>query len=162
MNGSSPVDYSVLEQPLGSARPVRIAIIGAGASGINMIRALRLGLKNYEVVVYEKNEEVGGTWFENRYPGCRCDVPSHNYQFSWRPNKEWSNFFAPAEEIYEYLNRVCDEEDMRGSIKTMHQIVKAAWDEAKGVWGLEVQDLRTGQVVADEAHFLLNGGGILK
>src|SRR5690349_19490321 len=78
--------YQVLKQPLGTTHHVRIVTMGAGMSGINMIRTLRLHLTDYEHVVYEKNPQIGGTWFENRYPGCKCDVPSHNYQFSWRPN----------------------------------------------------------------------------
>lgn len=83
-NGTSNAKsvYEVTEQPLGTTRHIRLVTIGAGASGINLIRTLRLHLTDYEHVVYEKNAKVGGTWFENRYPGCRCDIPSHNYQFS--------------------------------------------------------------------------------
>lgn len=154
--------YKINEQPLGSGRHVRIVGIGAGASGINMIRTLRLNLSKYEVVVYEKNDDVGGTWHESRYPGCRCDVPSHSYQFSWRPNHEWSNFFSPAREIGGYLCRVCDEEGMRDSIKTRHRVVAATWNEGKGAWNLRVENLESGEVFDDYANFLLDGSGILK
>ncbi|KAK2073106.1 hypothetical protein P8C59_007412 [Phyllachora maydis] len=139
MDGAQPDVYRVRETPLGTAKHIRIVGIGAGASGLNMIRTLRLDLTNYEVTVYEKNAEVGGTWYENRYPGCRCDVPSHNYQFSWRPKHDWSNFHAPAEEIEEYLCELCDEEGMRDVIKTRHEITE----------------------FDDYAHFLLDGTGIL-
>lgn len=61
--------YTVLEQPLGTTRHLRIITIGAGISGLNMIRALRKTMTDYEHVVYEKNDEIGGTWYENRYPG---------------------------------------------------------------------------------------------
>jgi hypothetical protein len=78
MNGSSRdhlgSKYKILEQPLGSIKPVRIICIGAGASGINMAYQTRQHLKNVELTIYEKNPDVGGTWYENRYPGCRCDV----------------------------------------------------------------------------------------
>jgi cation diffusion facilitator CzcD-associated flavoprotein CzcO len=154
--------YTVREKPLGTARHVRIVGIGAGASGLNMIRTLRLNLNNYDVVVYEKNADVGGTWLENRYPGCRCDVPSHSYQFSWRQKKDWTNFFAPADEIGEYLCRVCDEEGMRDSIKTSHQVVSAQWNEEDGQWQLTIRDLETGDEFSDYANFLVNGTGILK
>jgi cation diffusion facilitator CzcD-associated flavoprotein CzcO len=154
--------YKISEMPLGSGKHIRIVGIGAGASGINMIRTLRLNLTNYEVAVYEKNEDVGGTWFENRYPGCRCDVPSHSYQFSWRPNHEWSNFFSPAKEIGDYLGRVCDEEGMRGTIKTRHRVAAATWNEERGVWELRIQNLETGEEFDDYANFLLDGSGILK
>jgi len=154
--------YSVKEQPLGSTRHIRIVGIGAGASGLNMIRTLRLNLTDYELVVYEKNADVGGTWFENRYPGCRCDIPSHNYQFSWKPKHDWTNFFAPAEEIGEYLRQVCDDEGMRETIKTSHKIVSTRWNERDGIWNLIVRDLETGTEFADYATYLLDGTGILK
>lgn len=158
---SQDASYKIREEPLGTARPIRIVVIGAGASGLNMIRALRLGLTNYELVVYEKNADVGGTWFENRYPGCRCDVPSHNYQFSWRPNKEWSNFFSPAPEIREYLCKLRDEEGMRDLIKTSHRVSSATWNEEMGVWSLTVRNEEKDEDFDDYATFLLDGSGIL-
>lgn len=154
--------YTIREQPLGSTRHLRIVGIGAGVSGLSLIRALRLNLIDYEVVIYEKNTDIGGTWLENRYPGCRCDVPSHSYQFSWRPKKDWSNFFSTAEEISEYLCRVCDEAGMRDSIKTSHEVVSARWDEQGGQWELVVRNLETGDEFSDRATFLVNGTGILK
>ena len=154
--------YSVKELPLGMPRLVRIVGIGAGASGLNMIRTLRQHLvQPYEHVVYEKNAAVGGTWYENRYPGCRCDVPSHNYQFSWKTKLDWSNFCAPAAEIEEYLCQICEEENMGPVIKTSHRVRSARWDEPRGVWELTVQDSE-GQVFDDHAHFLVDAGGILK
>lgn len=154
--------YQILEEPLGSTRHIRIVGIGAGMSGINMIRTLRLHLTNYEHVVYEKNASIGGTWYENRYPGCKCDVPSHNYQFSWRPNPEWSSFFSPAPEIQAYLCRVCDEENMSNVIKTEHQVERAEWDEKKGNWLLKVRNLHDNNVFDDHCDFLLDTCGILK
>lgn len=153
--------YTVREQPLGSARHIRIVGVGAGASGLNLIRTLRLNLDDYEVTIYEKNSDVGGTWLENRYPGCRCDVPSHSYQFSWRQKRDWSNFFSGAEEIGDYLCRVCDEEGMRDSIKTSHQVVSARWSEKDGQWELVIKNLETGEEFGDRATFLVDGTGIL-
>lgn len=131
-------------------------------SGMNMIRTLRLHLTDYEHIVYEKNPVIGGTWYENRYPGCKCDVPSHNYQFSWRPNPEWSSFFSPATEIQDYLCRVCEEENMHGVIKTQHQVEGAQWDEDDGVWRLQIRNLQTDTLFNDYCHFLLDSCGILK
>lgn len=154
--------YTVLEKPLGTAKPVRIVGIGAGASGINLIRTLRQNLTDFEVIVYEKNPDIGGTWFENKYPGCRCDVPSHNYQFSWAPNPEWSNFFSPAEEIHQYLCNVGEKEKLRDAIKTRHRVVGAWWDEDRGLWDLSVQNLETGEEFRDQANFVVDASGILK
>lgn len=125
-----------------------------------MIRTLRKQLANYEIVVYEKNPTVGGTWFENRYPGCKCDIPSHNYQFSWRPNPEWTSFFSPAKEIEEYLCRVCEEEGMGESIRTRHEVVFAQWDEGQGKWRVRVSS--EAEVFEDSAHYLVDARGILK
>ncbi len=152
----------VNEKPLGTTKHVRIVGIGAGASGINMIRTLRKYLTNYDFVIYEKNDKVGGTWFENRYPGCRCDVPSHNYQFSWRPNPRWSNFFSPAEEIEQYLNTIYEKERMQDSIKTRHQVVGAWWDESQGLWDISIVNIETGEEFRDQANFIIDGSGILK
>jgi cation diffusion facilitator CzcD-associated flavoprotein CzcO len=156
--------YKVPETPFGVSRHVRIVTVGAGASGINMIRSLRQTLDNasFEHVVYEKNKDVGGTWYENRYPGCRCDIPSHNYQFTWKRNQEWSNFFSPAEEIGRYLCRICDEENMRPCIKTSHKILGARWSETKGVWDVKVKNLVNGIIFDDQANFLIDACGILK
>jgi hypothetical protein len=67
-------NYIILEQPMGSIKPVRVICIGAGASGINIAYQVSKHLKNVTLMVYEKNLDVGGTWYENRYPGCKCDV----------------------------------------------------------------------------------------
>jgi cation diffusion facilitator CzcD-associated flavoprotein CzcO len=154
--------YTVLEKPLGSTRPIRIVTIGAGASGINMIKALRDSLTDYEHVVYEKNSEVGGTWYENRYPGCTCDIPSHNYQFSWKPNPSWSVFYAPAPEIEKYLCKVCEDENLWTDIKRLHIVEYARWNEVVGAWELKVRDLSKGELFDDYCHFLLDATGILK
>lgn len=164
-DGAPPTSvYSIKEAPLGAPKHLRIVTIGAGASGINLIRTLRntLPAGTFEHVVYEKNKDVGGTWYENRYPGCRCDVPSHDYQFSWRKNPEWSNFFAPAAEINAYLCRICDDEDMRSVIKTAHSVRGARWVEEEGMWHLDVTDLASGTIIEDKAHFLIDATGILK
>ena len=154
--------YVVSDKPLGTANHVRIVGIGAGASGINMVRTLRRHLTNYDFVIYEKNDKVGGTWFENRYPGCRCDVPSHNYQFSWRPNPEWTNFFSRSEEIEQYLTKICEDEHMHDAIKTRHVVCGAWWDEGRGMWDLSIKNLETGEEFRDQANFIIDGSGILK
>jgi cation diffusion facilitator CzcD-associated flavoprotein CzcO len=154
--------YMVKEQPIGTLRPIRIVTIGAGVSGINMIRTLKLNTNNFEHVVYEKNSEIGGTWFENRYPGCACDIPSHNYQFSHTPNPEWSELFSEAPEIQRYLQHVCDKHGLREYIKLSHSVLHAQWDEGSGTWGLKVRDEVTGTVFEDHCNFLLDASGILK
>ena len=82
-----------------------ILIIGAGFAGLCM--AIRLKQAGYhQFVILEKNVDLGGTWRDNKYPGCACDVPSHMYSFSFELNPDWSRMFAPQPEIWEYMRRV--------------------------------------------------------
>lgn len=83
--------YQVPDRRLGDPSDLRIITVGAGAAGLNLAYQLDRHMKNVDHVIYEKNPEVGGTWYENRYPGCACDIPSHNYQFTWEPNPNWKN-----------------------------------------------------------------------
>lgn len=150
------------EYPLGTMRPVKVISIGAGVSGINMARALKRHGTNIEHVVYDKNPEVGGTWFENCYPGCASDDPSHNYQFSHTPNPGWSSLFAPGGEIQKYLLDVCDKYGLKDRIRLSHKIVNARWDEGSAEWALRIENEVTGEVFEDRCHFLLNSGGMFK
>jgi cation diffusion facilitator CzcD-associated flavoprotein CzcO len=154
--------YTIKEEPLGSLRHIRIITIGAGVSGLNMIRSLKLHTTNISHVVYEKNADIGGTWYENRYPGCRCDIPSHNYQFSHTPNPGWSNLFAGAEEIEKYLRHVCEVHGLREFVKVNHSVVAARWEEREAEWVVEVRNEVTRDVFEDRCQFLLDASGILK
>ena len=83
----------------------RTVIVGTGFSGIGMaIKLLREGERDF--VLLERADEIGGTWRDNTYPGCRCDVPSHLYSFSFAPNPNWSSTFSPQPEILDYLRGV--------------------------------------------------------
>ena len=158
--GRSP--YTINEDPLGTARPIRIVTIGAGASGINMAYQLQLHLPTASHRVYEKNDDIGGTWFENRYPGCKCDIPSHNYQFAWAPNPGWTAFYAEADEIRRYLVNCCESHGLRKYIKTRHTVVGAWWSEAQGAWRLKIRDGDGKREFEDECEILIDGSGILK
>jgi predicted O-methyltransferase YrrM len=74
--------YEIQEQLFGTEKPIKIIHIGAGVSGICMAKFLPDMLNNATLVCYDKNNDIGGTWLENRYPGCACDIPSVNYQVS--------------------------------------------------------------------------------
>src|SRR4051795_401491 len=83
---------------------VDVCIVGSGFSGIAMsVRMIEAGMRDF--VVLERGDDVGGTWRDNAYPGCACDVPSHLYSFSFAPNPEWSATFSPQPEIQAYLQR---------------------------------------------------------
>jgi cation diffusion facilitator CzcD-associated flavoprotein CzcO len=111
----------------------RILIIGTGFAGIGM--AVRLRQAGYDdFVVLERADDVGGTWRDNTYPGCRCDVPSHLYSFSFAPNPDWSSTFSPQPEIAEYLHTVTDSYGIRPYIRFGHTVESGEWDDLAGVW----------------------------
>ncbi len=127
-----------------AGRRFDVAIIGAGCSGIGA--AVRLRQAGFgDLVVLEKAGEVGGTWRENTYPGCACDVPSALYSYSFAPNPDWSRAFAGQEEIWRYLRRVADEHGVRPAIRFGAEVLDARWDEDTRVWRLAT---RAGAFVA--------------
>ena len=101
LNDPHPDDIPILEQPYGTPKKLRIAMLGAGASGLNFFKFAEDNLKNVDIICYDKNDDVGGTWYENRYPGCACDIPSVVYQYPWRP-APWSRYYSPSSEIWCY------------------------------------------------------------
>jgi cation diffusion facilitator CzcD-associated flavoprotein CzcO len=107
---------------------VDVAIVGGGFGGIGMaIALLRAGRP--DLVVLERDGDVGGTWHQNTYPGCQCDVPSNLYSLSYAPNAEWSQTFPLQPEIGAYVKRVTDDFGVRPYLRTQTDVRGAAWDE---------------------------------
>ena len=114
----------------------RTVIVGTGFSGIGMaIRLLREGDRDF--VLLERAGEVGGTWRDNTYPGCRCDVPSHLYSFSFAPNPNWSSTFSPQPEILAYLRDVAARFGVLPHVRFETELQLAEWDESQGRWLIE-------------------------
>ncbi|PSR70625.1 hypothetical protein PHLCEN_2v13485 [Hermanssonia centrifuga] len=126
-----------------NARPMKILIIGTGFSGIAAGIRFRQRIPGVEMVIYEKSEAVGGTWFSNRYPGLACDIPSHCYQYTFTNKTDWSSFYAPGPEILAYLNSVVSQYDLDPYIKLRHEMVGAWYDEATGKWRIRVRRPRS-------------------
>lgn len=119
-----------------------VAIIGAGFSGLGMaIRLKQQGKRSF--VVLEKADAVGGTWRENRYPGCACDIQSNLYSFSFASNPNWSRLYPPQQEIWDYLEACADKFGVRGNIRFGARLKRAAWDDAAKFWRVETADGRT-------------------
>lgn len=150
-----------VKQPIHSERRMRIVCIGFGASGLCFAYKLQRSFRNFELTVFEKNAKVSGTWYENRYPGVACDVPAHNYTWSFAPKHDWSRVYAPAQEIYAYFNEFMVEHDLAKYCKTNHRVVGASWNDAKGNWQVQVQDISHERIVDYECDILVNASGIL-
>ncbi|KAF2678557.1 FAD/NAD(P)-binding domain-containing protein [Lentithecium fluviatile CBS 122367] len=153
--------YQIREQPMGTKKKIKIILMGAGASSLNFFKKSEEEMENLEVVCYEKNHDIGGTWLENRYPGCACDIPAVGYQYSWKI-KTWKHYYAYAPEIWQYLKEIERENDFISKyIKLRHQIEHVEWDNTAGLWRLNIRNLGTGKVVEDNAEFFINAGGVL-
>jgi cation diffusion facilitator CzcD-associated flavoprotein CzcO len=114
---------------------VRVAVVGAGFAGIGMAAALlRQGMT--DLVVLERAGSVGGTWRDNTYPGCACDVPSHLYSYSFAPNPEWSHSFSRQPEIRSYLERTAAEQGVLPYVHLRTELEAAHWDDAAQLWRL--------------------------
>lgn len=124
-------------------------IVGAGISGIAAaIRLDQVGYSNYKII--EKASRVGGTWRENTYPGCGCDVPSSLYSYSFAPSAKWSHLFARQPEILNYLEEVSEKFDVNSRIEFNNELLNAEWDEARQLW---VMDTSNGQYLSRTVVF---------
>ncbi|GAA6008727.1 flavin-containing monooxygenase [Rhodotorula paludigena] len=135
--GLTTAPFKLEEHPIGhSGRRRKVAMIGAGFSGI--IAAIRIDqrLKNVDLDLYEKNHSVGGTWFENDYPGLCCDIPAHCYSITFEPNHRWSNFYASGREILQYLKGVAAKYKLDRFLRYGHKLTAARWNEETAQWHL--------------------------
>jgi cation diffusion facilitator CzcD-associated flavoprotein CzcO len=125
-----------------------IAILGAGFAGIAAaIQLEKAGIHSY--TIYERADDVGGTWRDNTYPGAACDVPSHVYSLSFEPNPDWSHAFSSWSEIHAYLRGLVDKWGLRDHLRLRTEIVDARFDEATGTWTLttDAEEKVTARVV---------------
>jgi cation diffusion facilitator CzcD-associated flavoprotein CzcO len=114
---------------------VPVAVIGSGFAGLGMaIRLKQQGVADF--IVLERAGDVGGTWRENTYPGCQCDVPSHLYSLSFARNPDWSRTFSMQPEIEAYLRRVAEDYDVRRHLRFDCDVTSAVWDEDRARWTL--------------------------
>src|ERR1700692_4764288 len=115
----------------------QVVIIGAGMSGL--YAGIQLQQAGIPFVILEKNDAVGGTWYENIYPGCGVDTPNHFYSYAFEPNHDWSHFFAKREALWNYFEKVADKYDLRKHIRLGTEVVDARYDEDSAVWRITAQ-----------------------
>jgi 4-hydroxyacetophenone monooxygenase len=114
-----------------------VVIIGAGMSGL--YAGIQLQQAGIPFVILEKNDAVGGTWYENIYPGCGVDTPNHFYSYAFEPNHDWSHFFAKRDELWNYFEGVADKYDLRKHIRLGTEVREARFDEKDSVWRIMAQ-----------------------
>ena len=123
----------------------RVAILGTGFSGLGM--AIRLKQQgDDDFVLLERADDIGGTWRDNTYPGCRCDVPSHLYSFSFAANPDWSSTFSPQPEILDYLKDCAEGFGVLPHVRFNAEVENARWDDEEQRWEIETS---AGELTAD-------------
>ena len=123
-------------QPSQTLTGLTVGIIGAGVSGI--ASAIELMGRGADVVLFERSDDVGGTWHVNRYPGCGVDTASHLYQFSYEPG-DWAFYYAPQTHLKQYLQQVADLHDVTSRVHFGSEVVAAEYDDGRSAWTVRVR-----------------------
>ena len=110
-----------------------VLVVGTGFSGMGAAMKLRDSGRE-DFIVLEKAHDVGGTWRDNTYPGCECDIPSHMYSFSYELKPDWSKSFSGQEEIWAYMRKVADEQGIRKYVRFGVEVTGATWDDDRKRW----------------------------
>jgi 4-hydroxyacetophenone monooxygenase len=116
---------------------LKVLVIGAGMTGL--AAAYELERAGYEHIVIEKNPEVGGTWYENRYPGVGVDTPSHFYSFSFEITPEWQHYHPKGVDMQKYLVHVADKYELRRNIRFNTEVVSLRYDDDVAMWDVTVR-----------------------
>ena len=135
---------------------VDVAVVGAGFAGLYLLHRLRGA--GFTTVGLDSADDVGGTWYWNRYPGARCDIQTTDYSYTFDPELEsawkWSEKYATQPEILRYLGFVADRYDLRRDIRFGTQVATATWDEAAHRWLLTTSN---GAPVSCRTYIMASG-----
>ncbi len=148
---SHPVPAAVREQ-------FHVLVIGAGMSGL--LQALRLKEAGIPFTVVEKNDSVGGTWYENNYPGCRVDIANHFYSYSFEPYA-WSEYFSRRDELLAYFRGFVKRHGLEPHIRYNTEVTAARYDEAQALWNVELRSNSGGAASRLRANAIVSAVGQL-
>ncbi len=135
-----------------------VVVIGAGMAGIHA--GIRLTQAGLPFTIVEKNAGPGGTWWENRYPGARVDVASHQYCYAFEPSDHWSEYYCQHPELRHYFTRVLDQYGLRPHCRFETEVTGAEWSEAAGRWHVATR-AGNGETDVLEARFVISAVGSL-
>ncbi|KAI4678500.1 uncharacterized protein J4E84_008756 [Alternaria hordeiaustralica] len=149
----SPTQY------IDHVRSLRVTVIGAGLAGINAGILLPAKVPGIDLTIFEKNDDVSGTWLENVYPGVRCDIPSHVYQATYLPNTQWSEIFARGAEIRDYWQAQAKKHNVYKYVRLRHRVDAAEWDDAHSKWRVTVRNLKDDTTSTETFDFVITAIG---
>jgi 4-hydroxyacetophenone monooxygenase len=135
-----------------------VLVIGAGYSGLAM--AIKLKEAGIPFTVIEKNDDVGGTWYENSYPGVAVDTPNHFYSYSFRTSSDWDHYFAQGPEIIKYIRTVYAESGVKEHIRFEEEVVSAVWDAETASYSVTLRR-NDGSEYVMQANAVVSGSGLL-
>lgn len=141
-----------------AARKMRVLVIGAGMSGL--LTGIRLSQAGVPFEIIEKNPDVGGTWLENTYPGCRVDSSNHMYSYSFEPNHAWPQHFSTQPVLLDYFRRVADRYGLRKAIRFETTVLEMTWDEGRALWSVRLRG-KDGREEVVEANAVVTAVGQL-
>ncbi len=150
-------EVSLAHTALEARRTLPVLVIGAGMSGI--LAGIRLREQGIPFMIVEKNPGVGGTWHENTYPGCRVDVGSQFYCYSFEPNHEWSEYFPRHDELRRYFEHCVRKYELGPHIRLDTEVIAARYDENDALWRVTVRSAGAEHTL--EARVLISGVGQL-
>ncbi|KAF9875446.1 hypothetical protein CkaCkLH20_07266 [Colletotrichum karsti] len=139
----------------------QFACVGTGFSGIGLGATLRRWYNIGDIRFFERNDDLGGTWLVNQYPGCACDIPSALYSFSFESNPDWSRVMPPHDELWRYLDRVARKYSLRDKMTFGVNVQQCEWSEARQRWLLTIRRSKDNSVFTHECQFLFTATGQL-
>lgn len=137
LDGHSSKDPNWSDATRGAARRLHVLVVGAGMSGL--LTALRLEQAGVPFEVVEKNADVGGTWLENSYPGCRVDSSNHIYSYSFEPNHFWPQHFSTQPVLLDYFRGVAARHDLKKHVRFGTAVEEMIWDDKRGLWKVRLR-----------------------
>ncbi|KAG8762750.1 hypothetical protein FRC11_007880 [Ceratobasidium sp. 423] len=137
-----------------------VVIIGAGVGGLTAAIMLQKNMGYYNYTIYDMASDLGGTWHQNTYPGCACDIPAHWYSLSIDPNPDWSCLFASRQEIYKYWKRLAQKHNIEPHIKYNTEFVSAVWNEKEQNYTLKLRDSKTKEFREVKAKLVISAAGV--
>ncbi|KAI5364040.1 Putative flavin monooxygenase, FAD/NAD(P)-binding domain superfamily [Septoria linicola] len=154
-----PTEFRLDERPIDEVRKLKVAVIGSGLAGITAGVLLPAKVPGIDLTIIEKNGDVGGTWYENIYPGVRCDIPAHVYQSTFSPKTQWTEEYAQGKEILAYWQSVARKHKVYDYIRFNTKVTGAYWIPQQAQWSVKTLNMVDGSSASEHYDFVITAIG---